>query len=236
MKFLLLLLALPCFAGTVTRVGTFNAGERALSSEVNAEFDNIIATLNGGINSVNIQDAGVVTDDLASFAVSNAKIASYTVTKVTFGSLGQQLSSLVENTTMLVTANLAQVSISSTGRPVFIGFVPSSAASDDISTIVTAFSGTGITTEASGDIMLTRVTNGPTFGHVARWKFGVISAATADIASSPNNAMRFGIAPGSIWTVDPVPAGIYTYILRAGPGNTGSSVQFRNLKLIAYEL
>jgi hypothetical protein len=236
----LILLSLRAEAGTVSRLTDFTPGTKAEADEVDAEFDNIISTLNGNINSVNILDGGIVTADLATASVTADKITSYTITQVKMGSLGQQLSSLIssQSVTGFSTENAASVTLSTYGRPVFVGLIPSSAASSDTSTIVVSntIADTGIGTNAVGNMLLARNTQAGTSSHVTRWLPSIFAAATADLASSPNNTLRSGFAPGQFWTIDPVDAGTWTYVLRISGNTTGSVITLRNLKLIAFEL
>jgi hypothetical protein len=79
---LTLLFSLAADAGTVSRVYNFEPNTKAEADQVDEEFDNILSTINGGINSVNIQDGGIATADLGSNAVTTAKILDGAVTKV----------------------------------------------------------------------------------------------------------------------------------------------------------
>lgn len=244
MKFLLpllvLLVSFQSNAGTVSRLTTFEPNTKAQADEVNAEFDNIISTINGGIDSTNITDGSIATADVAASAITAVKIASYTITQVKMGSVGQQLSSLVSNTSVvgLSTANIATVTLSTYGRPVFVGLVPSSTASSDTSQIIisrtTAELNTG--TLAVGNILLTRDTQAGTSTHITRWLPSTFAAATQDTANPTANTLRAGFPPGGFWTIDPVGAGTWTYVIRGSGNNSGTTIQFSNLKLIALEL
>lgn len=74
-------------AGTVSRLYDFEPNTKAEADKVDAEFDNIISTINGNINSDNILDGGVATADLASNSVTNAKLNNdaVTITKMATG-------------------------------------------------------------------------------------------------------------------------------------------------------
>lgn len=59
--------------GIVSRVFDFQSGELARAEEVNAEFDNILSTLNGELDSSNIKNSSL---DLASIATSDSITSS----------------------------------------------------------------------------------------------------------------------------------------------------------------
>lgn len=113
--FLSFLLAFSAQAGTVSRLFDFQPHTPAQADQVDAELDNILSTLNGNINSDNLLDGGIATADIASYAVTQAKL----------GPKGQQISSssaLVESASVLeslvqnMTDNITVIS-----RPVFVG-------------------------------------------------------------------------------------------------------------------
>lgn len=76
----LLLLALPAEAGTISRLYDFEPGTKAEADKVDAEFDNIIATVNGNLDSDNFADGAIATADIAASAVIASKIAAGAVT------------------------------------------------------------------------------------------------------------------------------------------------------------
>lgn len=75
-----LLIALTASAGTVSRLYDFEPGTKAEADKVDAEFDNIISTINGNIDSTNILDGGIATADLGSNSVTTAKMSNSSVT------------------------------------------------------------------------------------------------------------------------------------------------------------
>lgn len=76
----LLLFALPAEAGTVSRLYTFLPNTKIQSSQVNAELDNIISTLNGSVDTSNLGVGAVATANVASNAITTAKIADGAIT------------------------------------------------------------------------------------------------------------------------------------------------------------
>lgn len=82
----LLLFALTANAGTISRLYDFQPGTKAEADKVDAEFDNIIGTVNGNIDSTNILDGSIATADLGSSVVTTVKINNNAVTLVKLAS------------------------------------------------------------------------------------------------------------------------------------------------------
>lgn len=78
---ILLGFSLTASAGTVSRLYDFEPGTKAEADKVDAEFDNIISTLNGNINSANILDGGIATADLGTNSVTGVKIVDGAITR-----------------------------------------------------------------------------------------------------------------------------------------------------------
>lgn len=66
--------------GLVTLPHTIKAGQTALASEVQENFEAIVTVVNGGIQTVNITDNAVTQAKIADSAVGEAQIASSAVT------------------------------------------------------------------------------------------------------------------------------------------------------------
>lgn len=112
---LLLLSTITASAGTVSRLYDFEPGTKAEADKVDAEFDNIISTLNGNINSANILDGGIATADLGSNSVTTAKIndAAVTTAKIGTGAVtNSNVGSAAIGIVNLAAANLVSASIS----------------------------------------------------------------------------------------------------------------------------
>lgn len=67
---------------TITKIYSWTPGAIMRASEFNAEFQQIIDTINGGISSVNLAALSVTEDKLANDAVTTAKIRNGQVTSV----------------------------------------------------------------------------------------------------------------------------------------------------------
>jgi len=122
----------------------YAGGQKAVGSKVNTEFDTIVNWLNGGnISSTYIATGGIATANIASFAITNAKLATSTLTVTS--------SSSVYTTTSNVPATVTNLSTTytSTGRPLAIS--------------LEAYPGTyvlgGVNTYASGVLPISSGTN-----------------------------------------------------------------------------
>jgi hypothetical protein len=173
-----------------------------------------------------IADSAVTTAKLGALSVTGAKIAAATVTNDKRAALGQQVSSSsggfsTSSSSAADVTNLS-VTITTTGRPVFIGLV------DD----------------ASGGISYLGANFGTASALEAAVAFLIVEGSTTIAKSELSNAAdgdNFGVSskipPSSLWTIRAPAAGTYTYKVQAmrltGSGTTAAVV---NSKLIAYEL
>lgn len=105
-------------AGTITRIYTFAGGDRAIATHVNAEFNNVLDFINNaGIGSNNIAGGGIATANIASYAVTKAKLDTATLTiSANSGAFSGT------NPHTLAVTNLS-TTITTTGRPVRMSLV-----------------------------------------------------------------------------------------------------------------
>jgi hypothetical protein len=181
----------------------------------------------------NLTTLNVVAADLASDSVTTAKIldANVTTVKLADGAvtqakradLGQQASSSssafsTSSTTAVDVTNLS-ISITTTGRPVFIGI---------------AHEGTGTV----GSIGYTR--SSESAGVVIRLlrDATTVSESRYTTLSAGGGSTNGECAPSSFWYIDVPSAGTYTYKIQAYSAYSGSSpnVAVSYCKLIAFEL
>lgn len=215
-------------AGTVSRLYDFEPGDVIRSSEVDAEFDNILSTLNGNINTVNILDGGVATADIGTAAVTDSKIASlpWATGNIATHAISKQKMAVVNVTeatndtgdfSFAATSSavtLTHVVITTLGRPVMIAFDGNGSGSgnwnlgaQDVSTIV------------SND------------------EFGVFlerNSATRDLVLIVGSGV--GIPCSSLRWIDQPAAGEYIYTIKVRSNTTSGSDYIRNCKLKAWEL
>lgn len=153
----------------------------------------------------------VQTNDIAASAVTTAKIADGNVTQAKRVALGQQLSSSSGAFTMTSNAfaqvtNLS-VTITTTGRPVFIGL------QDDGS--------------ATGSY----ITTGDSTSRVA---FFQGAGQLNEFLIGPSNVYY---SPGAFWyIVNPGSAGSYTFTCKVHNADNASTVTVNDVKLLVYEL
>jgi hypothetical protein len=176
----------------------------------------VLAT--GQIATAQIADLAVTTAKIADLNVTTAKIAALNVTRAKLEAVGQQISSSsgAFSTTALFTApadvtNLT-VTITTTGRPVFIGLISDGSAS---------YSALGV-------------------GHASNTAVSAVAFILrgASIISNyfySSFASLYQIPSSSVFVIDPVAAGTYTYKVQQGV-ITGTTAYCDRVKLVAYEL
>lgn len=176
---------------------------------------------------MSIGDNTVTTAKIAAKAVTQEKLAArVTGTTVTAGGVAISASSGAFSTSSATPAPVSNLSvtITTTGRPVFIGLIP-----DGSNGTTGAGSYISFNSSSTVDMAATvQILRGAT----------VVGQAEYELASGIGSAaaMKLRLPPGSIYTKDPVAAGNYTYSISGFITATGTaSLTFNNVKLIAYE-
>lgn len=172
------------------------------------------------VETAKINDLAVTTGKINDSAVTAAKIATGVITQVKMGSLGQQVSASCGTLTIaeqaLTDVTNLSVSITTTGRPVFVGLIGDTGASSEVSANTTVLSG-------GCRISILR---------------GASVIANYPVYASLTDFLQ--IAPGAYWTLDVVSAGTYTYKVQAlvddGTGNGVAQMRLFDVKLVAFEL
>lgn len=165
-----------------------------------------------------IADSALQTAMLADSAVTTAKINNNAVTQAKRAALGQQISSSsgtvsINSTTNDIT-NLS-VTITTTGRPVFIGLVSDGSAND-------------------ARMLVTRSANGATASIYILEGSTVISRQVYSMVAVGATTATLTIPPSGFWHIYVPAAGTYTYKVQ---GSTAASVINADyMKLVAYEL
>ncbi len=195
-------------------VSDFVAYQRIRASDINSKFTSIKTLLNTtGLDSTNIQTSGIATANLAAGCVTQAKRAA----------LGQQLSSScgtfsVSGGGETDITNLS-CSITSTGRPVFIGLVPDGSANQSLMQLDCAAG-----TQATVSLRLYRDST-----EIYDNYLEVLLASTGGAGPTVN------YPPGSVWMIDTgASAAAYTYKITAARSAGTFNLQY--CKLIVYEL
>lgn len=210
-------LVLPSLPGTTNIMRLDSSGN--ISASLNVDNSTIeIAT-----NNLQVKASGITATQLASNSVTTAKIADANVTKPKLAALGQQISSScnafsTSSTSQVNVTNLS-VTITTTGRPVFIGLI-----GDGVSDSYIQISATS-TNDLTSSIQIVRDST-------------VLSYNTysSNTGGAGGGTMRF--ASSSLSTIDVPSAGTYTYKITAGVVGVGGgrAVGVSYSKLIAYEL
>lgn len=215
-------------------LNTFVDGAAVLASEHNANWSAVSTLLNStgldasglatnsvttdkilaaNVTTAKIADSAVTTAKIADANVTTAKIADASVTQAKRATLGQQVSSssatFSSSSTSFVDVTNLTVTITTTDRPVFIGFI-----SDGTSNLSGFY--------ASGN------------DSAADPAFAIYRDAT--LVCSSLGPTRAGASPaGSLTHIDIPSAGTYTYKLQTKVVSAGAS-NVHYLKMIAYEL
>lgn len=163
--------------------------------------------------------AQINTGGIADLAITTAKLADGAVTNVKRAALGQQISSssgsFSSTSGSEVDVTNLSVSITTVGRPVFVGLIPDGVSSSGVQT-----------------------TRGAASAVVALYIYrGVSKISTHDWTLSFTGPTAVGsvLPPGCVFTVDPVAAGTYTYKIAVATLSS-AQISVSNCKLIAFEL
>lgn len=197
-------------ADAVTTVKILDANVTTAKLATNAVTTIKITDLN--VTTGKIADLAITTGKLNDLAVTTAKLNDGAVTPAKLAALGQQTSSssgtfTTSSGTFSDVTNMS-VSITSTGRPIFIGVMSGSAVVQSKLTAGTANSLTLKLLRDSTDL--------------SQYNVAISTGAST-------------VPGGAIWHIDAPAAGTYTYKLQA-KSDTGGSVNVDNCKLVAYEL
>lgn len=155
--------------------------------------------------------------------VQGTQIADGSITRAKLGPVGQQVSassgSFSSSSGSYVSAGIS-VTITTTGKPVFVGLI--GAASNSPSPAI-GISRNGTSTGVEADFGIARDGTGITIVRVAN--------------AYPSNASlnQLYVPPSSLWMIDVVGAGTYTYTC-IGRLISGDAFQVTESKLVAYEL
>jgi hypothetical protein len=180
------------------------------------------------VTTAKILDANVTTAKILDSNVTTAKIADAAVTQAKRVALGQQLSSSSGSFSTTTTGNVdvtnLSVTITTTGRPVFVGCIGDTAVADSYFEGEDTVGGTGSLAR-----IILNIYRGGTIIQTTRLAnyFGSGASSAAMIISAP---------PGILWTIDPVAAGTYTYKINISDNSASRTKRAYNIKLIAYEL
>lgn len=189
----------------ITEISVLSTSNYADSSVTTAKI------ADSNITTVKIADANVTTSKIADSNVTAAKIADGAITQAKRAALNFQSSAAVIFSTSSAGSGDVTgmtVSITTTGRPVFIGLIPTSSASITAST-------------SSGNMVSV-----------------IITRDTTDIAQFKLNMSVAGdlyIPAGAIHVFETPAAGTYSYKLRYSI-QPSTTISITNIKIVAYEL
>lgn len=159
------------------------------------------------------------------------KMANGVVTRPMLAPVGQQISSACDfyTTTSTSIADITNLSvtITTTGRPVYLGIIHSGAnGNGHISAIFNP-----------GSLVSSAYVGFAVFFYRDSTQLSrAYSANEAVFSTTEVDALSISLPPGSFWHIDTPSAGTYTFKVRAKLESNNSTISIANVKLIAYEL
>lgn len=218
-------------AGSVAllAVQTANIADDAVTAD--KLKDDALVDANRAVTTNHIRDSAVITGKINNNAVTTAKLSDGAVTQaklatratgteVAAGGVAMSAGSATGGGTTATgldqpIAN-CQVTITTTGRPVFIGVVSDGSGNPSIF---------GIVKGAAAATVIFKLFRGTT------------EIATVPISSQALGSAQVGVTvpPGVVWHIDPVTAGTYSYSLMFN-SLSGSYIYNSYSKLVAYEI
>jgi hypothetical protein len=181
--------------------------------------------LDSAVSTAKIAADAVTTAKILNSNVTTAKIADGNVTPAKLSALGQQVGT--DSGNQVINATDAQftngsISITTTGRPVFIGLMPKNSTTDEARVLLGTPGGGAVSVSglvyfqrAGTTICNFRITMSPDPGSGA-------------------NAKSISFPPGGFFYIDTPAAGTYTYTVRGNAGSSLFNIDF--VRLVAYEL
>ncbi len=199
-------IVLPALPASVKFMTLDNSGNMAATYGV----DN--STIEISSNNLQLKDGGITNAKVnASAAIARSKLAS----------VGQQLSSssgiFTTTSSSPVDVTSVNVTITTTGRPVFVGLISDGSANDSFLECIQ----NSVVVDSQSEFYLVRDAS-------------IISRSNIRVYDN-TAASRSGVPPGCVFTIDTPAAGTYTYKMQVGT-QTGSTVSVNYVKLIAYEI
>lgn len=223
------------FVNSLT-LGSSGATPKISESSNSLVFDTATASTNitGKINGVNAFDCsstvcsfysgGSVVADIDANGINTDDIANGAITRAKMESVGQQITSAVDShafdQTSYVAVSGLSASITTTGRPVYVGLQ----AGTDVNANVIYSNGGG---SDSAYIYVQFKRDGTVVAMMNQY--------IAVGGASGTTGARVGIPPSAYHLIDTPSAGSYVYTVEYKTA-AGDAVQFEGVKLVAYEL
>jgi hypothetical protein len=199
---------------------------------VNTNFSDIIAALTDGTKDLTVYDVACNSVSFTSISSTNANkvIDSYTrTTGTSVAARGVAISDSSGNFNTTSTSNVDitnnSVTITTSGRPVFVGIVPDGSTQSQIA-VTDGTDGTSI----NPGMYLTLVRDATNIAVCRQNSFVALPFGGPDVL----NLVSLGVFP-SIFVIDAVAAGTYTYKSRVR-ADSGTTAYVVGCKLIVYEL
>lgn len=196
--------------------------------------DNSVTTakiLNLNVTTSKLADLSVTTPKINDLAVTTGKLADNSVTQAKRAALGLQTSasSGTYSTTSTTEADITNLSvtITTTGRPVFIGLIHDG--TTNISQLGVNYDAVALQTAGSAGFTVKFYRGSTELVRLYKSADVGLSTTTVDYVGSY-------APPSAYWTIDSPSAGTYTYKAAGKLETTNSTFFAQRIKLIAYEL
>lgn len=213
---------------------TLSSGNLTLTSgDITLTSGNLVIS-DMATNSLVIADGSEVASGatsgipLVTNATGSAPAFGQITVKSKLPDVSQQLSASITiataSATVMQVAN-STVSLTTLGRPVFVGLISDSAA---ITTSAASF--IKVNDPAGGEGTTARIAIYRDATMIALYSVGV------SVASDATETVERSIDDGNIFTIDPVGAGTYVYTIYVGTEGANDTITISKMKLVAYEL
>lgn len=173
---------------------------------------------NSAVTTAKIADTTVTTTEIAAAAISTVKIADANITYAKLIASNLTTGYISTTTVSTTPVDITSISITTTGRPVFIGFMAADATASYL-----GYEATGSTSSHT------------VFFQFLRDSTTLVRHKLAATYSSADTTWRALFAPGLIFHIDVPAAGTYTYKLQ-GYVNAATTRALAQGRLVAYEL
>jgi len=196
-----------------------DVGDSNYPTKITSAFSTIDSHDHTTGNGVPIPTAGI-----ADLAITTAKLGALSVTKAKLAALGQQISnssgSFTGSSSTYADITNLNVTITTTGRPVFVGLMTNESGS--AGWILATLNVPVLSANIKFLRDATQILEAPIFPLIA--SSGIVPPTTT------------GVIPSSFSVLDVPSAGTYTYKAQYFVGSGAGSLEVKNVKLFAFEL
>lgn len=175
----------------------------------------------GNMSSITYDQVGINMTSTGANAIANSRTRTTGTTVAAGGvAFSTTCGNFATNNTSATDVTNLTITITTSGRPVYVGLQPDG-------------------TAAVGELLITSTSD--TVSAVAvlvRAATTIHKSHLTAIIGGGNTINNISVPPGAVWTIDAVAAGTYTYKVQTLIDDSSGTVSigFQNIKLVAYEL